>query len=961
MKTISNLYISLLIIFLPTINLFAVPASPFPIIVNQPDGTTLTVRLHGDEYSHYRTTKDGFLLIPDQKGILTYGKVNSVGIIVSTSIKATEIEKRSSTERKFVQTLEANPDLSRVNSLVRSQRAKNQIAGSKPQKSYPLIGSPKSLVILVNFSDKSFVVPTPQASFQNLATQSGYSANGGTGSAKDYFFSSSNGKFAPDFVVAGPVNLPQNMAFYGGNDSSGNDKNPAQMVLDACTALAATGFDFTPYDTDNNGVIDNVFIYYAGYNEAEHGPANSIWPHRWSITDAGLTSGLFSGKTVNDYSCTSELRGSSGSNMCGVGTFSHDFGHVLGLPDYYVTSGTDHHTLSSWNIMDYGPYLNLGRTPPSYSAWDRFYLNWSIPTELKVAGNYKLDTLITSNKSYLISQTANHNLNGANPTPLEFFVLENRQKTGWDTYLPGHGMLAYHIFYNPTTWDNNSVNNDPNAMGVDIVEADGIALTETSSTDPTLAGDPFPGTSNVTTFNPILRSGVNIKKPLLKIQEINGQIFFHFGNNIVLVQNLQAFSTVQGTPSASQTVIVSGTKLSSPINIAFKTGTHFEMKKATDTNWGKSITLSPSADSIVLSTNIQIRYNPTVPSYADIHSDTFVLTTTTGDYADAALSGTSTRPIYVMPPTANQAKNVTFTSFIANWNLVADTTGYFTPGKFASSYYLTVYNVSDGESSLSQGFDRGNLAPSEWTITPLFASNSTVYSGNNPPSIQFSNSGEYVQTEQYLLPVTKLSFFIKSLAGDFGGFLIQGLNNQNKWEKIDSISVVPTLSENNKTYTLAESKGYNRFKFTYIKGIGSVTFDDVTAGFSHKLEYNLNNVWVTSNTDTLTNLIPNTEYFYKLTASDKSIYYENITAFSNLISLKTLNYPFEKKLVATVNPTGEITVYLPTINTILYVYNTLGQTIRIITPQSTTIKIPDLPRNHIYILKADTHITKIIN
>jgi M6 family metalloprotease-like protein len=948
MKTISNLVLFFFIISLPTIELFAVPAYPYPMSVTQPDGTTISIRLHGDEYFNYKTTLDGFVLVPDQNGVLTYGKFDTSGNIVSTSFKATNIEKRSAIEREFVQTLQSNPDFSRLNKIGRALRAKSQLSGSAPQKSYPLIGSPKSLVILVNFSDLSFVTSTPKTSFTNLLNQSGYSANGGTGSAKDYFNASSMGAFNPQFDVVGPFTLARQMSFYGSNDSSGNDSNPRQMVIDACTAAAASGVDFSQYDTDKDGIVDNVFIYYAGYNEAESGPANSIWPHRWTLADYSTK---FNGVSIYDYACTSELRGYSGSNMCGVGTFCHEFGHVLGLPDYYVTSGTDHHTLSTWNIMDYGPYLNLGRTPPSYSAWDRFFLNWATPTELKVAGNYKLDTLSTSNKSYLISQTGNHNLIGSNPSPVEFFVLENRQKKGWDAYLPGHGMLAYHIYYNSSTWADNSVNNSATAMGVDIVEADGVAITETSSTDPTLAGDPYPGTSSVTSFYPTLRSGVNIQKPLLNITETNGQIFFHFGNNIALVQNLQAFSTVQGTPSAAQTVKVSGSKLTTPINIAFNAGTHFEMKKETDTTWGKSLILTPTSDSLVASTNIQIRYNPTVPSYIGVHSDIFTLTTTNGDYASASVSGTSTRAVYVVPPIASEATNTTFTSFIANWNNVFDAVGY----------YLTVYTVSDGESSFTQGFDSGTTAPHGWTITPTTSSSSTVYSGNNIPSVLFSNTGEYIQTELYPIPVTKLSFYIRSLAGDNGGFLVQALNNQSKWEKVDSISIVTTLNEKAKTYTFAESKGYNRFKFTYYKGIGSVAFDDVTTGFSQLLSYNLNNVWVNNNVDTLTNLIPNTQYFYKVAASDLSIYYENITDFSNLISVNTLSYPFDKKLVATVKSSGEITVYLPTVNTVLYVYNTLGQTIRIITPQSTTVQLDDLPKNQVYILKAGNYITKIVN
>src|ERR1035437_3735454 len=208
--------------------------------------------------------------------------------------------------------------------------------------------------------------------------------------------------------------------------------------------------------------------------------------------------------------------------MCGICTFCHEFGHVLGLDDMYNTNNNyTYNTLSFWDIMDSGPYLNFGRTPCGYSAYERFFLNWMIPTELKTAGNYSLDTLATSNTAFLISQAGNHNLTLANdPTSPEYFLLENRQRKGWDSYLPGHGMLATHIYYDASTWLSNTPNNDPKAMGVDIIEADGVA------SDATLSVDPFPGTKNITLFNPLIRGNIDILKPLKNIKETSGVITF---------------------------------------------------------------------------------------------------------------------------------------------------------------------------------------------------------------------------------------------------------------------------------------------------------------------------------------------------------------------------------------------------------------------------------------------------
>lgn len=940
--------IILLVSLLPTIWSSAVPAFPYPIKILQPDGTELSYYLKGDEFFHYKTSLDGYLLTRDKHGILTYAAPDSLGNITSLNVKANDINKRTALEKRLLRKLVPNINLLKVVLQHRALRAPGTLQKSNIQHVYPLNGTPKSLVILVNFSDVKFVTPQPQTAFTNLLNQKGYSTNGGTGSAKDYFRDNSMGVFNPQFDVVGPYNLPQNMAYYGANNSSGQDSNPQQMVIDACTLAHNAGVNFSQYDTDKNGLVDNVFIYYAGYNEAEGGPANSIWPHRWTLANYNT---VFDGVSVFDYACTSELRGSSGSNMCGVGTFCHEFGHVLGLVDYYATDNSTHQTLSYWNIMDSGPYLNLGRTPPAYSAFDRFYLGWLKPTELLNGGDFVLDTLTTSNKAMIVTQNGNSNLVGSNPTPPEFFTLENRQNTGWDSYLPGHGMLVSHIYYNASTWASNTVNNDPNAMGYSIVEADGIADNNT------LSGDPFPGTSNVKQCNLILRNGTDIKKPLKNISEVLGKIYFHFASNITCIGSLSPFSTVQGTPSAVQSIIVSGTKLPAPIVLNFSVGLHFEIKRQTDpeSSWAKTLTLTPSADSTVLATVIQIRYNPTVPSYAEPHYDVLTLTSAT-DIVNLSLTGTSTRPVYVVPPIATNPTSETFSSFTANWDSVFDATGY----------YLTVYSIESGESSLTQGFDNGLTVYPDWTITASGISNSSLYSGKAVPSIQFSTTGEYVISEKYMLPVSKLSFYLRPLGENSGGFLVQGQTATGSWEKIDSILVVAEpqgydTSLRIKSYSFSTPK-YWRFRFTFYRGVGAVTFDDVTATFADKLNYVLKDQWETTNAVLISNLSPLTEYIYKVRASDKNTIhnYENITDFSNEIQTKTLAYPLAKALLVTVDQNKIITVYLPDLLAPIQVYNLVGQLIKTIAPQDNMVQINDLAKNQLYIIKSGNRIAKVV-
>jgi len=260
-------------------NLFAVPATPYPIEVMQPDGTTLTIRLHGDERFRYTSTLDGFLIMKNQQDAFVYATVSQTGEIQPTERIARNANARTASDVSFLQSLNISGDISRLRGAANTrqmQRAAAQ-ADMPTQQRYPLSSSPKALVILVNFTDKSFVTSNPNAAFNNLCNQAGYSVNSATGSVKDWYKASSYGQFTPDFDVFGPYTLPNNMAYYGANDPSpnGDDILPAQMILDACFLANAAGVNFANYSSD--GVyVDNVFVIYAGYNEAEGGEANTI-------------------------------------------------------------------------------------------------------------------------------------------------------------------------------------------------------------------------------------------------------------------------------------------------------------------------------------------------------------------------------------------------------------------------------------------------------------------------------------------------------------------------------------------------------------------------------------------------------------------------------------------------------------------------------------------------------------
>ena len=422
--------------------LWAVPARKGGFVVSQPDGSELTVYQHGDEFFHWLTNKQGEWLSMDAEGYYR----------VTEALSAEQIT------------------------------AKRQAAPRRAEyKATPLNIATRGLIILVNFKDAAFT--TSKAEMDSMLTGKNYTRNytykysGRTytveseGSAWKYFYDASNGQYDPQFDVVGPVTVSQNMAYYGGNNSYG-DKNPEAMIIEACK-LVDDSVDFSLYDNDNDGIADFVYVIYAGYGEADGGAANTIWPHQYYIYQYLNLDDT----KIYRYACSNEMDNYT-KHHTGIGTFCHEFSHVLGLPDLYETDMDNLHdqkTLGQWSILDYGPYNNDGNTPPSYSAYERFFMGWLTPRLITEPENVVLEDLKNNNEALLISSTDEHNLIGNDPNPTTFYLLENRQQTGWDQYLPGHGLMLTKIQYNYNKWYNNAVNNTATKMGVDLIEADGKA------------------------------------------------------------------------------------------------------------------------------------------------------------------------------------------------------------------------------------------------------------------------------------------------------------------------------------------------------------------------------------------------------------------------------------------------------------------------------------------------------
>ena len=406
-----------MLLTLTAVSANALPAKPKPFSYAQPDGTTVTLMLHGDEYFHWITDGNGEKV-----------KIGEDGYVISLS----EPSFRSGMKRA---------------ASVRKER-EEKLAFRRMKA--PASGSNHYLVLLVAFKDKAFSVSSPQESFSSMLNDPGYSQSSAVGSARDYFMDNSCGNFTPVFDVYGPVTLPSNIKYYGQNDYYGNDQHATLALLQACELLDSE-IDFSQYDHDGDGYVDNVFFYYAGYNEAEGASTNTIWPHAYEVeyaisADNMITNYTFDGVKVNSYACTSELKGTSGKNMCGIGAFCHEFSHVIGLPDLYDTDYEENGTandMSNFSLMCEGAYNTDGCVPPYMTGIERVLLGWmDFPGTLSQSGQLTIPG-IENNVCYAL----------ATDQVKEFFMIECRDGSKWDSGIGETGLMICHIDQSSTIID----------------------------------------------------------------------------------------------------------------------------------------------------------------------------------------------------------------------------------------------------------------------------------------------------------------------------------------------------------------------------------------------------------------------------------------------------------------------------------------------------------------------------
>lgn len=859
----------------------AMPAKRGVMTVTTASGKQLEVRLCGDEHFHQYLTEDGYPL-HERDGEFYYCSISDDGDVIDSGIMANGQSVRTASASDFLRGI----DLSKLDrrlmkraEKVRDMREQVSIRGVRRETSagndnpdgppyergyglfpashgpnFPAYGDRKGLVILVEYQDVPFKLDNPHDYFSRMLNEAGFSDYGATGCAAEYFRYNSMDAFRPVFDVYGPVKLSRNRSYYGQNDTWGNDNHPEQMVIEALSQLDAD-VDFSQYDCDNDGFIDNVFIFYADRGESSGGGTNTVWPHANSLSKLGESGHVFDGVEADRYGCTNEW---TGTRPDGAGTFIHEFGHILGLPDIYATTYTNAFTPGEWSVMDYGSYNNDGMTPPLYGAFERYALGWIQPRPI--------DRAVTAQLPPIEDNTAGIIRTGKDT---EFFLIENRQQSGWDAYIPGHGMLIWHIDYNERVWNSNVINNTGVHQYVDLEEADG------KRTDTTRAGDAFPGTDGVTAFTSATRPSMTtwndepVNYPITDISETpDGMVTFNvLGGNTSPIPDIAITDatevtadgfTLLWTPAEGYDHLVSVYVRDNEGNIIYVPG-----YRAKNCGFAQELQVS----------GLQ-------PETTYIYTVTASDGWTPGTPSEEKSVTTDRLNLSYFKVTSDEATEITSTGFTANWECLDGAIGYF----------VNVSRRVPGEPySDCCGFDEGVTSlPSGWESTSTKSYGMASYCGEAVPSLRLGKEGDMLLTPVYDDGISMIGFWIRGNGtGDASRIDVEGYSD-GEWIRIAACEIETAAGGNSVNQEIPA--GVTRVRLCFCPGqdSGSVAIDDVVV--IHGMQYSLEPLEGLSpvyagDTESFAvgGLLPDTEYVYTVAATDG----EHTSRYSDAILVRT--------------------------------------------------------------------------
>jgi M6 family metalloprotease-like protein len=489
---------------------YGVPAWPYQIEELQPDGTKFTYYLKGDGAVHWRETVDGYPIIRNAKGFFEYVKLGPDNKIIPSGVRSSaNLNLRNSNERSYLKGLKRGIPYSAAMIEEMKDSYAPASAESEQSKAFGSEDTMHLLLLLVEFPDAAHSHDTLE--FDSLMNHDNYH---GTGSFRDYYYENSYGQLTVVTTVSSWYEAPHNHNWYG-DDSDPNGLRARGLVRDL-VEMADPFVDYSQFDNDGDGEVEGIMVIHQGIG-AEHGDGTCIWSHSWALGNPPIVN---DGVLINAYTINPEERpaGGGGTVMNGIGTACHEFGHNLGLPDYYDTdyssSGGESEHLGYWDCMASGSYNNSSNSPAHHNAYSKELLGWLTISELNATAPVTMTNVENNQLAYKFYTT----------TANEYFVLENRQNIGFDTYIPGHGLLIYHVDSSYIASAGNCINCDPSHQGFDMEEADGrpghgsFDAFPAGRIDFTDAGVP----------NSVSWAGNPTNKPIADIEEIDSVISFNF-------------------------------------------------------------------------------------------------------------------------------------------------------------------------------------------------------------------------------------------------------------------------------------------------------------------------------------------------------------------------------------------------------------------------------------------------
>lgn len=484
---------------------FSMPAFPGDISYIQPDGTIVKYKLKGDEHFHWMESLDGHVLKRSDNGYLVYAEAVDDQVVAS-SVPYTGNDHRASSRVRLLDR----------RGLMKMQQATNpslQLAST-----FPPTGQRKLLMLLVNFADTQTTFGRDD--FDAMMNTANYQ---NTGSFRDFYLENSYGQLDIQTTVVGWIQLSKNKNMY-------STENMTELISEALT-LVQDEIDFSQFDNNGDGELDGLSIIHQGTGQEVTGSTQDIWSHSGELYDTWVD-----GIRVRTYTIQPELLYNVPMlSMMTVGVFCHEFGHNLGAPDFYDVDYEQNGSYvgtGEWDLMGggaWGTYGRSGDSPCHYTMWQKIQFGWVTPTVLSESQTIDNMQAVTDGPVAYVINTMRDG---------DYFVLENRQKSGFDRSLPGHGLVIYHADESRIAprVNLNKVNSS-SEQGLYTVCASANTLpgtTPESYGNINSGGAPFPGTSNVTTLSdvtvPALHSndGKYSYAALNDIVENNGRISFSF-------------------------------------------------------------------------------------------------------------------------------------------------------------------------------------------------------------------------------------------------------------------------------------------------------------------------------------------------------------------------------------------------------------------------------------------------